>query len=79
MTMLRARGPYLSFLKASFSVEFLEEIIKGDLPKMETIVEVFPKRHSSGPHVGYNLLVKEERQKAFEARYKLREFVLHLT
>jgi len=78
VAMVRARGPYLSFMKASYSREFLESIIAGEIPKHESAVLVFPKRPPSGAHVGLNLLKAEERKLAFEALYKLRAFALDL-
>ena len=65
-------------MKASYSLEFLEAITCGETPKRESIVEVFPKRSSTGLRIGYNLFQAEERKLAFEALYKLREFIVNL-
>jgi len=77
IAMLQGRGQYLSFMKSDFSMEFLDTIITGE-KGVGSVVEIFPKRQLKGAHVGYNLLKVEERKLAFEALYKLREFVLNL-
>jgi hypothetical protein len=78
VAMLRGRGYYLSFMKADFNMEFLDTIITGENKGVESAVELFPKRQLKGAHLGYNLLKAEERKLAFEALYRLREFVLNL-
>jgi len=77
IAVLRLRGPYLSVLKASFSVDFLRAVMSGNYPKTDSIVQVLPKRPANGFHGGYNLLLAEQRKLAFEALYRVREFVLN--
>jgi len=78
VAMLRGRGYFLSFMKANFSMEFLDTIVTGENKGVESEVEIFPKRQLKSAHLGYNLLKAEERKLAFEALYRLRAFVLNL-
>jgi hypothetical protein len=56
LVMICGRGPFFSFMKTNFSVEFMEAIRTGENPRVDSVVEVFPKLPSMGAHFGLNLL-----------------------
>jgi len=77
ISVVRGRGPFLSFMSFSFSTQFLDTVMMGEVPfNTEAMALLYPQRPSIGPHLGFNLLDYEGRKKAFEALFHMRHNLL---
>jgi len=77
ISVLRGRGIHLSFMRASFSTEFMDTIQAGEVPfHLEAQALVFPQRPSHGAHLGLNLLEYDGRRIAFEALACMHDYLL---
>jgi len=80
ISVIRARGVHLSFMKVSFSSQFMDTMQYGQFPFHEegSTALLFPPRPSNKTHVGLNLLEDEGRRTAFTILSAMKRFILNL-